>query len=416
MSQQRHVLRAAPEVASAGDAAAHYGEDEAARYDNTNEKPQAELATRCAALLGLPPAAPALLLDAGCGSCLGWRALAALHGGGGGGLFCLGLDVSRPMLLRAAAAGATRHGDLVLCDLAARLPLREGCTYDGALSVSALQWLCRAPADEVAAGDGAGGGVGGDAEPPPPTGRGAKRQAMRALDRRRKLARAGATFAAHDADGKDADDDPASDVDDAHSNADAPLPACLRAIAARLVPGASFVAQVYPLGRRQAGEMEAAVRATPGLRAGGLVADLPHSAVVAKRFLCLQPGDGDGSALSAPPCPLSWPLQGGCALWWHAAAGVGAPGDAAAERLLRWHDKEARWLARLAAQPPAAAAPMPPRKQQALAAEQQRGAAKAARYAGPGCCAAWRDALAAHAAQPACGAAQPTGDAAGEPA
>jgi hypothetical protein len=383
--QSRQALRTAPEVASAGDAATHYGAAEAARYDDANGKVQAELACRCAAMLALPPAQPALLLDAGCGSCLGWDALQAQAPSG---VFCLGMDVSRAMLQRASAAGAARHGDLVLCDLAQRLPLRAAAVYDGVLSVSALQWLCRTPPEERTTAD-EGDEAGGDARRP---GGGNKRHAKRALERRRKLARSGVVV-----DGAfSADAEPPESAGDEAS----PLRACLAALTARLVPGARLAAQVYPAGRRQAAELEAAVAATTRLRLGGLLADLPHSAPVVKRFLCLQAAvrtgandAGSQARLQAPPCPLSWPLQGGCALWWRAAAGAGAPGDAWEERLARWHAKEARWQARLAAQPRACAADG--RKQAAQADEQARGAAKAAMYGGEACCAAWRDAVAA---------------------
>lgn len=36
------------------------------------------------------------------------------------------------------------EGDLALADLGQGLPLRPGSTFDGAISISALQWLCNA--------------------------------------------------------------------------------------------------------------------------------------------------------------------------------------------------------------------------------------------------------------------------------
>lgn len=144
--------------------------------------------------------------------------------------------------------------------------------------------------------------------------------------------------------------------------------------------------------------MEAALRATPGLCRAGLVADLPHRAVVAKRFLCGETRRGcaaDTEPCSHPgACPLSWPMAGGCALWWADAAAL--PQDAEwRERLVRWHAREARSLARLHALSPEAIAALPPHKQRALGDEAAKGRAKAALYGAPDCCAAWREAVAA---------------------
>ena len=125
------TVRPAPELLSAGDAAAHYDDREACRYDSANAKVQEELAGRCCELLGLPSSAPALLLDAGCGSCLSAFELKKRHP------LCawLGLDVSQAMLQRARDGGALAHGgDLVLCDMSQPLPLRADCLFDGVVS------------------------------------------------------------------------------------------------------------------------------------------------------------------------------------------------------------------------------------------------------------------------------------------
>ena len=367
-----HVVRPAPELVSAGDAAAHYDDHEASRYDAANAKVQEELAGRCCEMLGLSSAAPSFLLDAGCGSCLCAREVRRRNPLS----HWLGLDVSAAMLQRARDGGVLADGGaLVLCDLAQRLPLRADCRFDAVVSVSALQWLCRAKEEAVA-----------EDAPREHVSGGNKRHAKRALERRRKLARTGELAASAAAAAEVCDDE------------DSPLAACLAGFASRLVPGGRFALQVYPSGCAQAAEMEAALRATPGLARAGLVADLPHRAVVAKRFLCgeTRGGCGGGEEPCAHPsaCPLSWPMVGGCALWWCPAAGLPEGGEWR-EKLVRWHAREAGSLARLHALSPETIAALPPHKQRALADEQLRGRAKAGLYSAPDCCAAWREAMAA---------------------
>lgn len=368
-----HVVRPPPELD--GDAAAHYDSDEAGRYDAANVGVQAELARRCFDLLGLPRAAPALLLDAGCGSCLYTAELRRIHPRA----FVLGLDISRAMLERARDAGAARWGDLVLCDLARPLPLRRGGVFDGAFSVSALQWLSRAPPQSAE-----------DHVPERALSGGNKRHAKRALERRRKLQSAGA-LAVHAAPLASAEEE-----SKARSPTGEPLLACLSSLAARLLPGGRFALQVYPQGAAQAAECAAAVRATPGLAKGGFMADLPHRGAGAKRFIvgeALREGATEPPVLAAPPCPLSWPMDGGCALWWRGTAGVGATGDEWEAKLLRWHAREARSLARLLSLSPEAVDSLPHHKRRACEDELSKGRAKAAQYptacGGGGCCAAW---------------------------
>jgi 18S rRNA (guanine1575-N7)-methyltransferase len=167
-----------------------YDADEAAKYTaNTRVAAvQAKLTERALELLALPPPArggggnsarPCLLLDLGCGSGLSGEAIAAA------GHHWVGMDIAPAMLdvamrraadsdseeeedseegdsdddgphAAAAAAEPTtatnppqppcrppRNGDLSLADLGHGLPVRAG-TFDGAVSISAVQWLCNA--------------------------------------------------------------------------------------------------------------------------------------------------------------------------------------------------------------------------------------------------------------------------------
>ncbi|GLC35268.1 hypothetical protein PLESTB_000582800 [Pleodorina starrii] len=115
-----------------------YNEDEARKY-TTNSRMiaiQASLTERALELLALPQdGLPRMLLDLGCGSGLSGEALSEA------GHTWLGLDISAAML--DVAAEREVEGDLVLGDLGHGLPLRPGA-FDGAISISAVQWLCNA--------------------------------------------------------------------------------------------------------------------------------------------------------------------------------------------------------------------------------------------------------------------------------
>jgi 18S rRNA (guanine1575-N7)-methyltransferase len=118
-----------------------YSAAEAGKYTSNSRVMaiQAEMAARCIELLNFPAGARRLVLDVGCGSGLSGDALIAA------GHEWLGLDVAEPMLLVAAergcGSGGGAGGDLVLGDMGQGFGLRAG-TFDGAISVSALQWLC----------------------------------------------------------------------------------------------------------------------------------------------------------------------------------------------------------------------------------------------------------------------------------
>ncbi|KXZ47612.1 hypothetical protein GPECTOR_34g771 [Gonium pectorale] len=115
-----------------------YNEDEARKY-TTNSRMiaiQAALTERALELLALPTdGLPRLLLDLGCGSGLSGEALSEA------GHVWVGMDISAAML--DVAVEREVDGDLVLGDLGHGLPLRPG-SFDGAISISAVQWLCNA--------------------------------------------------------------------------------------------------------------------------------------------------------------------------------------------------------------------------------------------------------------------------------
>jgi 18S rRNA (guanine1575-N7)-methyltransferase len=117
----------------------YYNEEEAAKYAVSSRMAtiQTALAERCLDLLGLPEddECPRLLLDIGAGTGISGGILT------NAGHHWIGADISRPMLL--AALDAEVEGDLLQSDAGLGIALRTGC-LDGAVSVSAIQWLCSA--------------------------------------------------------------------------------------------------------------------------------------------------------------------------------------------------------------------------------------------------------------------------------
>eukprot|EP00887_Chlorella_sp_A99_P001439 scaffold8.g1439.t1 len=130
MGKERPEHAAPPEV--------FYDEVEARKYTENSRMVaiQAALTERALELLALPDdREPKLLLDIGCGSGLSGEALTEA------GHVWVGLDISPAML--EVAREREVEGDLCLADMGAGLPLRQN-TFDGAISISALQWLCNA--------------------------------------------------------------------------------------------------------------------------------------------------------------------------------------------------------------------------------------------------------------------------------
>ena len=84
---------------------------------------------------------PSLILDIGCGSGLSGSILSD-HSH-----TWVGMDIS-PSMLSIAVDRDDENGDLMLADMGQGLPFRPG-TFDAAVSISAIQWLCNAESSDV---------------------------------------------------------------------------------------------------------------------------------------------------------------------------------------------------------------------------------------------------------------------------
>lgn len=145
MTSNRPENTAPPEI--------YYNEQMAERYATNSRmiEIQGAMSRRCIELLNIPQdSGPQLLLDLGCGSGLSGAAISEA------GHVWVGLDISEAMLRVAARRGkgdgegdddeeGEWSGDLILRDLGSGVPFRPG-TFDGAISVSAVQWLCNSDA------------------------------------------------------------------------------------------------------------------------------------------------------------------------------------------------------------------------------------------------------------------------------
>lgn len=100
---------------------------------------QTSLAERCLELLAIPPTQAALLVDIGSGTGLSGTVLSSA------GHHWVGMDISSAMLDEALERDV--EGDLALADAGDGVPFRMG-SFDGAVSVSAIQWLCNAERTE----------------------------------------------------------------------------------------------------------------------------------------------------------------------------------------------------------------------------------------------------------------------------
>ncbi|KAJ1733264.1 18S rRNA (guanine1575-N7)-methyltransferase [Coemansia sp. RSA 1939] len=131
MSRPEHI--APPEL--------FYNDTEAKKYTSNSRIAaiQAEMTLRAVELLSLGDDGPYYLLDIGCGSGLSGEILDE------DGHVWAGMDIAPSML--DIAADKDVEGDLFLQDIGQGMGFRPG-TFDGAISISVLQWLCNADKKE----------------------------------------------------------------------------------------------------------------------------------------------------------------------------------------------------------------------------------------------------------------------------
>lgn len=89
---------------------------------------------------------PSLILDIGCGSGLSGEILSSELPEQGGPHMWVGMDISASML--GIALERDVEGDLLLGDIGQGVPFRPG-SFDAAISISAIQWLCNADSSDV---------------------------------------------------------------------------------------------------------------------------------------------------------------------------------------------------------------------------------------------------------------------------
>lgn len=133
-----------PEESLAADV--HYDDAEARKYTTSSriQAVQASMTRRALELLALP--GPSLVLDIGCGSGLSGEILSGLSRADGGPHTWVGMDVSASMLDVALQRDVA--GDILLADMGQGVPFRPG-SFDAAISISAVQWLCSAQTSDV---------------------------------------------------------------------------------------------------------------------------------------------------------------------------------------------------------------------------------------------------------------------------
>ena len=89
---------------------------------------------------------PSMILDIGCGSGLSGEILSSVEPEEGGPHVWVGMDISASML--DVALQRDVEGDLLLADIGQGVPFRPG-SFDAAISISAIQWLCNAESSDV---------------------------------------------------------------------------------------------------------------------------------------------------------------------------------------------------------------------------------------------------------------------------
>ncbi|PYI09052.1 putative methyltransferase [Aspergillus sclerotiicarbonarius CBS 121057] len=123
-----------------------YDDNESRKYTTSSRirNIQSDMTHRALDLLDLR--SPSLILDVGCGSGLSGEILSQVPPEHGGPHTWFGMDISPSMLDVALQRGI--DGDLFLADIGQGVPFRPG-TFDAAISISAIQWLCNAESSDV---------------------------------------------------------------------------------------------------------------------------------------------------------------------------------------------------------------------------------------------------------------------------
>lgn len=118
-----------------------YNDVESRKYTTSSriKSIQASMTQRALELLDLR--APSFILDLGCGSGLSGEILTNTEEVDGGPHSWVGMDISSSMLAEALERDV--EGDMLLADIGQGVPFRAG-TFDAAISISAIQWLCNA--------------------------------------------------------------------------------------------------------------------------------------------------------------------------------------------------------------------------------------------------------------------------------
>ncbi|KAG7698528.1 hypothetical protein KL911_003707 [Ogataea haglerorum] len=114
-----------------------YNDRESRKYTESTrvQHIQAQMTLRSLELLNLDPERTHFILDVGCGSGLSGEILTEEN------QIWVGMDIAPSML--ATALDREVEGDLFLSDMGCGVPFRAG-TFDAAISISAIQWLCNA--------------------------------------------------------------------------------------------------------------------------------------------------------------------------------------------------------------------------------------------------------------------------------
>lgn len=123
-----------------------YNDSESRKYTTSSriQHIQTQMTHRALELLSLRH--PSLILDVGCGSGLSGEILSSSAPTTPAGPHTwIGMDISASML--AVALEKEVEGDLFLADAGQGVPFRPG-TFDAAISISAVQWLCNAESSE----------------------------------------------------------------------------------------------------------------------------------------------------------------------------------------------------------------------------------------------------------------------------